>query len=72
MPPNPIDRAQRLMAQLGWCFGDYCYSRNQEPTWQVCCYRGEERIIVRAFMQLEAWDEALWQAGSYREARMVP
>lgn len=57
---SPIDRAQKLLAILGWSSGDVC---DTSGTWTVYCYRDNDRIIVRASEQAKAWDEALRQAG---------
>ena len=61
---NPIDRAHKLLALLGWSFGDLCYRDRGEPAvWQVYAHRDEDKIVVRAPTQAAAWDEALRQAG---------
>jgi hypothetical protein len=57
---TPIDRAQKLLAILGWSFGDVSDSRSM---WSVYAHRDDQRILVRASGQSQAWDEALRQAG---------
>jgi len=59
MTPNPIDRAQRLMRTLGWSFGDWW----TDGVWTVYAHRDADKIVTRAHLQSEAWDEALRQAG---------
>ncbi len=55
---NPIDRAHKLLTILGWSFGDVFDSRGH---WTVYAHRDEQRIVVRASRQAQAWDEALRQ-----------
>jgi hypothetical protein len=63
MTPNPIDRAQRLLRTLGWSYGDISHWQDGRQVWQVFAYRDNERIVVNAWTQGAAWDEALRQAG---------
>ncbi len=58
--PCPVDRAHKLLATLGWSVGDCSTYRG---TWMVYAHRDDQRIVVRANAQAEAWDEALRQAG---------
>jgi hypothetical protein len=60
MKSHPIDRAHRLLALLGWSFGDTYYrDRGELPVWQVYAHRDDDKIVVRASTQAAAWDEAL-------------
>ena len=54
-----ISRAQRLLRTLGWSYGD-CWV---DGTWTVYARRDADKIVTRAHLQTEAWDEALKQAG---------
>jgi hypothetical protein len=60
---NPIDRVHKLMALLGWSFGDMSHWQEGRQAWQVFAHRDHDRIIVNARTQGGAWDEALRQAG---------
>ena len=40
---NPIDRAHKLLAILGWSFGDI----RHRGVWQVFAQRDDDRIVVR-------------------------
>jgi hypothetical protein len=64
MKTNPIDRAHKLLAILGWSFGDI----RHRGLWQVFAHRDDDRIVVRAPTQAAAWDEALRQAGVVQRA----
>ncbi len=57
---TPIDRAHKLLRILGWSFGDVSDSHGH---WTVYAHRNEQRLVVRASGQAQAWDEALRQAG---------
>ena len=63
MSPNPIDRAQRLLRTLGWSHGDMSHWQDGRQVWQVYARRDEDRVVVNAWTQDAAWDEALRQAG---------
>jgi len=59
MTPDPIDRAERLVRTLGWSHGDWW----TDGVWTVYAHRDADKIITRAHLPSEAWDEALRQAG---------
>lgn len=65
MPPrmNPIDRAHKLLALLGWSFGEMSHLHAGRTTWQIYAHRNQDRIIVNAPTQAATWDEALRQSG---------
>jgi hypothetical protein len=60
---NPIDRAHKLLGLLGWSYGESRHLEGERLVWQVYAHRVEDRIVVNAPSQAEAWDEALRQAG---------
>ena len=60
---NPIDRAHRLLALLGWPFGGMSHWQDGRQAWQAYARRDRDRIIVNARTQSGAGDEALRQAG---------
>jgi hypothetical protein len=64
MSRNPIDRAHHLLRLLGWSFGNMSHWQDGRQAWQVYAHRDHHRIVVNAWTQCGAWDEALRQAGT--------
>ena len=59
-----IDDSQADLQRLGWSVGDALVCSETGPLWMVYAHRNEERVVVKATSQTEAWRETRRMADS--------
>ncbi|HEX3999418.1 MAG TPA: hypothetical protein VHX65_12780 [Pirellulales bacterium] len=62
MEAKTVDECSNVLHRLGWSCGDMAFNDGRAVVWQVFAHRGDQRIVVRAPRQGEAWAAATRQA----------
>ncbi len=65
-PSATVDTCAAALHCLGWSCGDLAFDEGNGLVWQVFAHNGEQKILVRAASQADAWSAAADQASELK------